>query len=100
MARIEAIRTMLADRNENILKFLFSPADPYTITDSHGEMNLEFIEKNIGVLSSGEQIMCRVAMDIWGGYGKAGLEDIVCRLDTENFNRVISALIQFRLAMG
>ena len=34
--------------------------------------------------------MCRVAMDIWGDYGKVNIADICRRLDQENFERVIA----------
>lgn len=95
MSRIEIIRDLLSGRNEKLLPFLFGP-DCDSITDRSGEMNLEFIEENIGALSAGEQILCRVAMDIWGGYGKVKIFDICRRLDEGNFRAVMTAMERYR----
>lgn len=94
MSRIEIIRDLLAGRNEKILEFLFPFPDE--VTDQNGTMDLERIEANIGVLSSGEKILCRVAMDIWGEYGKVEIFDICRRLDEGNFRAVMTALERFR----
>lgn len=95
MSRIEIIRQLLSGPNKKLLYFLFPDAD--TVEDYGGSsMDLERIEANIGVLSSGEKILCRVAMDIWGGYGKADIVDICRRLDSDNFKEVMMAMIEFR----
>lgn len=96
MSRIEIIRKlMLNTGNEKLLYFLFPDAD--TVEDyGASAMDLERINKNIGVFSSGEQILCRVAMDIWGEYGDTKLFDICRRLDGQNFTNVLEALIAFR----
>lgn len=95
MKRTDIIKELLAGRNEKLLQFLFK--EPLRlVNDQNGTMDLEHIEANIGALSGGEQIMCRVAMDIWGEYGNAKIFDICRRLDSDNFERAIKALIQFR----
>jgi hypothetical protein len=94
VSRIEIIRDLLSGRNEKLLEFLFPSPDE--VTDQNGEMDLERIENGIGALSSGEQILCRVAMDIWGEYGKVQLFDICRRLDEGNFRAVMNAMEKFR----
>lgn len=94
MSRIDIIRKMMIG-NEKLLSFLFP--DAAEVQDyGKSRMDLERIENGIGALSSGEQIMCRVAMDIWGEYGNVKIFDICRRLDGRNFVRVIDALVEFR----
>ena len=95
MTRIDAIRKMLQG-NEKILNYLFT--DPDQVTDDNGRLKFasNTILKNIGALSSGEQILARVALDIWGGYGNAKIEDIIWRLDADNFRAVLTALMDAR----
>lgn len=97
MSRIDIIRKMLTvdTDNEKLLYFLFPDADE---VEDYGKsaMDLERIERDIGVYSSGEQIMCRVAMDIWGEYGNTKLFDICRRLDSSNFKAAMFALVEFR----
>lgn len=93
MSRIEVIRTLLTD-NENVLEFMFPNHEE--VEDYGGfHVNLERVEK-MGHLSSGEQIMLRLALDIWGGYGQVKIEDLCRRLDGDNFKRAMIALIEFR----
>lgn len=95
MSRIEIIKKLLSGRNEKLLYFLFPDANQVN-SDYGFSMDLEHIEQNIGALSSGEQIVCRVAMDIWGDYGKVSIVDICRRLDGQNFVAVLEAMAEFR----
>lgn len=78
-----------------LLNFLFDEPDKVTDYGGHG-MDLERIKRDIGVYSSGEQVMLRLAMDIWGQYGKVEIFDICRRLDNGNFRAAMKALIEFR----
>lgn len=94
MSRIQIIRKLL-EGNEHLLNFLFvNPAEG--VTDQNGVMDVEHLKNEMGVFSSGEQIMIKVAMDIWGEYGKVEIFDICRRLDERNFLKTITALIEFR----
>lgn len=96
MSRISIIRElMVKTENEKLLYFLFPDADE---VEDYGKsaMDLERINRDIGVYSGGEQILCRVAMDIWGEYGNTKLFDICRRLDSKNFVAVMEALVHFR----
>lgn len=95
-SRIKIIRKLMTKTdNKKLLYFLFPDAD---IIDDYGgsTMDLERIKENIGVLSGGEQILCRVAMDVWGEYGDSKLFDICRRLDGTNFVAVLEALVEWR----
>lgn len=96
MGRIDIIRELMVKTdNKKLLYFLFPDADE--VKDyGKSSMDLERINKNIGVYSGGEQILCRVAMDIWGEYGDVRLFDICRRLDSTNFVAVLEALVAFR----
>lgn len=94
MSRIQIIRKLL-EGNEHLLQFLFVN-HPGEVTDQNGVMDVEYLKKEMGVFSGGEQIMIKVAMDIWGEYGKVEIFDICRRLDESNFIKAITALIEFR----
>jgi hypothetical protein len=85
---------MLSTENEKLLYFLFPDADK--VQDYGSSMDIERIKQTIGVFSSGEQILCRVAMDIWGEYGEVKIFDICRRLDNKNFIAVMNALVELR----
>lgn len=53
--------------------------------------------ENVGCFSAGEQILIRVALDLWSGEGCAKLSDILHRLDDQNFTNVIAGLLYNRL---
>lgn len=96
MSRIDIIRELMTKTgNEKLLYFLFPDADK---VEDYGtsSMDLDRVNKNIGVYSGGEQILCRVAMDIWGEYGDVKVFDICRRLDSKNFVAVLEALVAFR----
>ena len=48
--------------------------------------------KEIGAFSSGEQLLVRVAMDIWSGSGNTKLWRLIEQLDHDNFSNVLKAL--------
>lgn len=58
--------------------------------DLHGPARDAFA--SIGVLSSGEGLILRVALDIWNGTGNANVSDLVHILDKERLDLVLSLL--------
>ena len=52
--------------------------------------------RDAGCFSSGEQILVRVAIDIWNGCGGASLGDVLTRLDDWRFRRVVRAMLNAR----
>lgn len=52
--------------------------------------------KEAGCFSSGEQILIRVALDLWSGSGNALVWQMVEVLDHENFSNVLKALDNWR----
>jgi hypothetical protein len=50
-----------------------------------------------GCFSSGEQILIRVALDLWSGEGGTKLSDIIHRLDDNNFTNVMAGIVYCRL---
>ena len=50
-----------------------------------------------GCFSSGEQILIRVALDLWSGEGSTRLSDIIHRLDDSNFTNVMAGIVYSRL---
>lgn len=96
MTRIDSIRKLLNRGESKLINYIFH--NPDDVTDFGGyAIDPKQVLYNIGVLSSGEQILIKVALDIWGGYGKTSLEDIIWRLDSENFQAVLQALIDTRI---
>jgi hypothetical protein len=53
--------------------------------------------RQIGAFSSGEQILVRVALDLWSGEGRTHLFDVLHRLDDRNFTNVMAAILYLRL---
>ncbi len=94
-SRIAIIRALLSGPNEKLLGYLF-PGDSSKVTDQNGTIDIDRVKDSIGVLSGGEQILCQVALEIWGGYGEIKLVDICRRLDDANFAAVIKAMAEFR----
>ena len=49
-----------------------------------------------GPLSHGQEIMLRVAFDLWNGGGKAELQDLIGVLDSGNLGAVLDAILVVR----
>ena len=56
----------------------------------------EDIIENASGLSSGQQILLRIALDLWSGSGKTDLYDLLTTLDEENFINFLEALLIMR----
>ena len=70
----------------NLLDFLFEPERPRL------RCAPEDMLRQIRGLSSSEQILIRIALDIWSGSGNAKLWQIMETLDDGNFANVLDAL--------
>jgi ABC-type uncharacterized transport system ATPase subunit len=64
-----------------------------------GEESFDFdaLAREAEAMSGGEQLLVRIADELWSAERHAGLSELVRRLDIENFERVLQAL---RLARG
>jgi hypothetical protein len=64
-----------------------------------GDRNFDFagLEHAAAGLSSGEQLLVRIAEEMWSAEKRTGLWELVRRLDLHNFERVLEAL---RIARG
>ena len=64
-----------------------------------GDRSFDFagLERAAELFSGGEQLLVRIAEELWSAEKRAGLWELVRRLDLHNFERVIEAL---RIAKG
>ena len=74
-----------------LLDFLFEP-DVAKIRDVPEELIFQS-----GDLSCGEDLLVRIAIDLWsGGFGDACVWELVEILDEDNFSNVLEALLKLR----
>lgn len=80
-----------------ILEFL-QPAGlaHYWTSDGPTPEACALLDAGIGALSHGEQIVLRVAFDLWNGSGKATVDDLVTVLDQKNLNAALTAILEVR----
>lgn len=64
--------------------------------DGPTEEACEYLDAGGGPLSHGEQIMLRVAFDLWNSKGKATLDDLVAVLDDRCLRAVLRAVLVLR----
>lgn len=84
--------SLLYSRNENLLHQILNPDMPRLIASS------EEIKYHSGALSSGEQLLVRIGLDIWDGSGGINFCDIYQNLDDGNFQNTILTLLYLRSA--
>ncbi|MBF0316483.1 MAG: hypothetical protein HQK52_23910 [Oligoflexia bacterium] len=82
--------SMLYGQNENLFHFLMNPDNPRLTATS------DRIKYNSGVLSSGEQLLIRVGLDIWDGSGGITFNELYQKLDEKNFQKIILVLLFLR----
>jgi hypothetical protein len=80
--RVEAIRLLLAN--------LFSRERTQAFWQEDGPTELALEYAKASPLSSGEQVLLRVALDFWNGQGGASFADVIYRLDSERLRTVVS----------
>lgn len=81
---------ILFSKHPYLLKFFFDPNKPRIKYEP-----LKMIRASYG-MSSGEQVLIKIALDIWSGGGNAKVCQILETLDDANFINAINALILTR----
>ena len=78
--------SLIFSKHPKLLEFFFEKHRP--------RMSYSPVEmlKEIGVFSTGEELLIRVAMDIWSGSGNTKLWRLIEQLDHDNFSNVLKAL--------
>lgn len=82
---VEAI-SLAVGRHDDLIDFLFDPARP-RLRIASGQL----IRKSTS-LSSGEQLLIRIALDIWNASGNVKIRELFNTLDQEDFENVLLAL--------
>lgn len=88
--RIQEVMNLIFAKHLWLLEFLFDAERPRLRRDS------ESLLFDAVVFSSGEQILVRLALDLWDGSGNVRLWDIVERLDETNYHNVLAGLRHLR----
>ena len=88
--RIQEVLNLIFRNHPALLDFLFEKDD--------AQLRAEpvVLLASAGAFSSGEQILVRVALDLWNGSGDVRLWDIIERLDDENYRNVLLGLRHLR----
>lgn len=85
LRRLEAV-TILLGSHIGLLEFLFCKDRPELRAES------TLLLRHSMAFSSGEQVLIRMAIDIWNGEGGIHFNDIYEVLDTRNFINTLKAL--------
>ncbi len=79
--------SLLYSRNEDLLHLLLNPDTPRL------KSSIESIKNDSLVLSSGEQLLVRIGLDIWdGGSGGINFNELYQKLDLVHFQKVLLVL--------
>ena len=89
--RLADMMYLILNPYPNLEQFLFKTESP-SLNQAPEELLTQ-----IGSFSSGEQILIRVALDLWSGEGGTHLLDVINRLDDRNFTNVMAAILYLRL---
>jgi hypothetical protein len=73
---------------------LTTPAIAWRTTRYIGADDFDFagLEQETETMSAGEALLVRIAQELWFAEKRAGLWELVRRLDIRNFDRVLEAL--------
>lgn len=82
--------SLLYGHNEDMLHLLMSPNVPKLMSSS------EDIKKYSQALSTGEQLLVRIGLDIWDGSGGIYFNELYESLDDKNFQKIILVLLFLR----
>ena len=88
--RLMEVMNLIFRNHPELLGFLFEPARPKLRHEA---------EKLMGEargFSSGEQILIRIALNLWNGHGSVSLWDVIEKLDQENYQQVVLGLQHLR----
>ena len=78
--------SILFTNHSYLLDFIFDP-DAAKL-----KFNPEVILRGSVDLSSGEDLLIRIALDLWSGSGEAKIWELIEYLDDQNFDQVLKAL--------
>ncbi len=87
--RWHAISILFAN-DPSLLNFLFTPSRDELSSSPEDLLCWS------GALSSGQQILIKIALDIWSGAAQASLEEILATLDSYRFENFLLALEFYR----
>jgi hypothetical protein len=82
--------SLIFSKHPKLLEFFFETQRPRIRFESEKMLD------EAGCFSSGEQLLIRVALDLWSGSGNALVWQMVEILDHENFSNVLKALDNWR----
>jgi len=82
--------SLLYGHNPDLLHYLLNPGLPRLNFSS------KVIKHEALALSSGEELLIRVGLDIWDGSGGINFNELYQKLDNQNFQKVILVLIYLR----
>jgi len=82
---LSAIKKLFKTK-QHFVNFMFHPSEAKLAFASE-----EIIEMAMG-LGSGYDLLVRISLDIWSGEGGINFNEIYQKLDTQNFNEVVSVL--------
>ncbi len=88
--RMQEVLNLIFSKHPRFLEFLFDEHEPKLRDEP------EALLYEAGVFSRGEQILIRIALDLWCGEGNVSLWDIVERLDLYNYEHVLAGLRHLR----
>jgi len=82
--------TLLYSAKEDLLHRVLNPRHPRLVAPS------EKIKYESGVLSTGEQLLINIGLDVWDRSGGINFCDVYQCLDDNNFQNVLRALLYLR----
>lgn len=84
------VMNLIFRNHTGLLDFLFEPNRPKLRREA------EMLLREARDFSSGEQILIRVALNLWNGHGSVCLWDVIEKLDQKNYQQVILGLQYLR----
>lgn len=95
LKRINIINQLLVEKHENVLEHMFDTKklanlSPQEIEGGRVSMRGPAEDLLDNAFSGGENVMLKVAIDVWNGDGETKLDDLL-RLDPDNFMSVLVA---------
>lgn len=85
--RIFKVVARALDAHPYLMEFIFDPVEPKLRCLPEELLN------ESGYMSAGEDLLVRVALDLWSGSGNAHIWELVEILDDTNFTNVLWALL-------
>ena len=87
---LQVVLNLIFRKHSKLLEFLFEINKPRLCAEPR------ILLAESGGFSSGEQLLIRIALDIWDGSGNARISDIIKSLDDENFRNVLASIWNLR----